>query len=67
MPWQIRQQRGLRFISFLPLVIVLMGVLVFVAVFAVTALALQIALVIAIVAVGLAYSTAMLRRGRRER
>ena len=61
------EQRGLRLVAFLPLVVVLMGVLMFVAVFAVAALAVQIALVIAILGAGLAYSTAMVKRGRGER
>jgi hypothetical protein len=60
-------RRGIRLISFMPMVIVLMGVLMFVAVFAVTTTAAQIALVVAILAVGIAFSTAMLKHGRTQR
>lgn len=56
-----------RLISFMPMVVVLMGLLVFVAVFVATTTAAKIALVIAILAVGLLFSTAMLKRGRPQR
>lgn len=56
-----------RLISFLPMVVVLMGVLVLVAVFVATTTAAKIALVIVILAVGLLFSTAMLKRGRPQR
>jgi len=59
--------RGVRLISFMPMVIVLMGALMFVAVFAVTTTAAQIALVVAILAVGLVFSTAMLKRAKGQR
>jgi hypothetical protein len=58
--------RGIRLISFMPMVIVLMGALMLVAVFAVTTTA-QIALVVAILAVGVAFSTAMLKRAKAQR
>jgi multisubunit Na+/H+ antiporter MnhF subunit len=54
-----------RLIAFLPLAVVLMGVLACVALFAVESTAAQIALVIAILAVGLILSTAMLIAARR--
>jgi hypothetical protein len=59
--------RGIRLILFMPMVIVVMGALMFVAVFAVTTTAAQIALVVAILAVGVAFSTAMLKRAKAQR
>jgi hypothetical protein len=61
------QGRGSRLVSFMPMVIVLMGALMLVAVFAVTTTAAQIALVVAILAVGVAFSTAMLKRAKAQR
>lgn len=60
-------RRGIRLISFMPAVVVLMGVLMLIAVFAATTAAVQIALVVAILAVGLTFSTAMLKHGRSHR
>jgi hypothetical protein len=55
--------RRIRIISFMPMVVVLMGVLTYVAVFAVSATAPRIALVIAILGLAIAFSTAMLKEG----
>ncbi len=61
------EPRGIRLVTFMPLVIVVMGVLMLVAVLAASTTAVKIALVVAILAMGLAFSTAMLKSGRADR
>jgi len=60
------EHRETRLVSFMPMVIVLMGVLMVIAVLAATTAAAKIALVVVILAVGLAFSTAMLKSGRTD-
>ena len=60
------EHRGTRLVSFMPVVIVLMGTLMVIGVLAATTTAAKIALVVVILAVGLAFSAAMLKNGRTD-
>ena len=61
------EPRRPRLISFMPLVVMLMGGLTYLAVFAVSTTGPRIALVIVILSLALAFSTAMLKEGNARR